>query len=55
VCEVSVSPFDGGGGFVVLADVAHELLFEVFDRGKDAAGNDIALNLGEPDFDLIEP
>ena len=38
-----------------MTDVAHELAGQVLDRGEDAAGNDIALDLGEPVFDLIEP
>jgi hypothetical protein len=38
-----------------VADGAHQLVREVFDRGEDAAGNDIALDLGKPVFDLVEP
>ena len=50
-----VGPSEGSGIFVVLADVAHELAGEVVDRGEDAAGNDVALDFGEPQFNLIEP
>ncbi len=38
-----------------MPDVAHELAGQVLDRGKYPAGNDIALDLGEPVFDLVEP
>ena len=36
-------------------DIASDLAGEVGFGGKDAAGDQIALNFGEPDFDLIEP
>ena len=38
-----------------MPDVAHELAGQILDRGEDAAGNDIALDPGEPVFNLIEP
>ena len=38
-----------------MTDVTHELAGQILDRGKDAAGNYIALDPGEPVFDLIEP
>ena len=38
-----------------MADVAHELAGQVFDRGENTAGNDLALDFGEPEFDLVEP
>ncbi len=38
-----------------MADVAHELAGQVLDRGEDTAGDDIALDPGEPVFDLIKP
>ena len=38
-----------------MTDVAHELAGQVLDRGEDPAGNHIALDLGEPVFDLVEP
>jgi hypothetical protein len=38
-----------------VTDVAHELAGQVRNRGEDAAGNDIALDLGKPVFDLVEP
>jgi hypothetical protein len=52
---VAIGPLEGFGSAVVVADVAHQLAREVFDRGEDAAGNDIALDLGKPVFDLVEP
>ena len=38
-----------------MPDVSHEFLCEIVDEGEDAACNDVAFDLGEPDFDLIEP
>jgi hypothetical protein len=38
-------------GFDIASDFAGEVGF----RSKDAAGDQIALNFGEPDFDLIKP
>ena len=38
-----------------MRDVAYELAGQVLDRGEDTAGDDIALDPGEPVFDLIEP
>ena len=38
-----------------MSDVAHDLASQVIDRGEDAAGNEVAFNLAEPDFDLVEP
>ena len=49
-----VSPSDRGGRFVVVADVAKDFA-EIVDGGKDAAGDDLPLDLGEPDFDLVQP
>ena len=45
---VAVGPLDGFGSAVVVADVAHQLAGQVGNRGEDAAGDDIALDLGEP-------
>src|SRR5713226_6282522 len=52
---IAVGPLDGFGSAVVVANVAHKLAGQVLDRGEDPAGNDIALDPGEPVFDLIEP
>ena len=38
-----------------MPDRAHERSFEIGHRGKDATGEDIAFDLGEPPFDLVEP
>ena len=38
-----------------MADVAHDLSVEVGLGFEDAACNEVSLDLGEPDFDLIEP
>src|SRR5580704_7343012 len=40
---------------VVMTDVARELARQIVDRGEDAAGDDIAFDAAEPEFDLIEP
>ena len=39
----------------VLADVPHELSAQIGDGGEDATGDDVALDPGEPRFDLVEP
>ena len=36
-------------------DVTTELATQVRDRGENAAGDDLAFDLGEPDLDLVEP
>jgi hypothetical protein len=38
-----------------LADVPHELSAQIGDGGEDATGDDVALDPGEPQFDLVEP
>jgi hypothetical protein len=43
------------GVFVVVADVAHEFSLQVWHRGEHAASDDVALDLGEPQLDLVEP
>src|SRR5665811_942442 len=52
---VAIGPLDGLGSAVVVTDVAHELAGQVLDRGEDPAGNHIALDLGKPVLDLVEP
>jgi hypothetical protein len=37
-----------------VTDVAQELAGQVLYRGEDSAGNDIAVDLGKPVFDLVE-
>ena len=53
--RVFVSPLEGESGFVVMADRAHDLAVEVGLGFEDAACNEVSLDLGEPDLDLIEP
>ena len=52
---VFVSPLEGESCFVVMADIAHDLSVEVGLGFEDAACNEVSLDLGEPDLDLIEP
>src|SRR5512134_2540506 len=52
---IAVGPFDQLGRAVVEADVANELASEIVDGGEDTSGNDVAFDLREPIFDLIEP
>jgi len=40
---------------IVVTEVAFKFARQVPDRGEDSASNDIALDLGEPFFHLIEP
>ena len=54
-CRRRVSPFDRSGGLIVVADIAKDFSPEIVEGGKDASGDDLPLDLGEPDFDLIKP
>src|SRR6266404_560446 len=49
------SPAEGCGGFVVLLDVTDQLSEQVGRGSEDSPSDDIALNFGKPDLDLIEP
>ena len=40
---------------VVMTEVTHELARQVVDRGEDPAGDHLAFDPAEPEFDLIEP
>jgi hypothetical protein len=40
---------------VVLADVGHDTAGEILLGGEDVAVDEIAFDLREPEFDLIEP
>ena len=53
--DILVSPPERCCGFVVLLDVAQELSGQVGSGSENPPSNDIALNFGKPDFDLIEP
>jgi hypothetical protein len=55
VGSILVRPFNRSGFAIVGADIAHDFAVQIFDRSKDAACDEIALNFREPDFDLIEP
>ena len=50
-----VSPFDRSGSLVVVPDVTKDFSAEIVDGGKDASGDNLPLDLGEPDFDLVKP
>lgn len=50
-----VSPLDGSSSFVVMPDVTKDFSSEIVDGGKDASRDDLSLNFGEPDFDLVKP
>jgi integrase len=39
----------------VLADIAHEFSLQVGHRGEHATSDDVSLDLGEPQFDLVQP
>ena len=53
--DILKSPAEGSGGFVVLLDVADQLSGEISCRSEDPASDDIALDFGKPDLDLIKP
>jgi len=53
--RIAIGPFERFGGAVVVTDEAHQFARQVLDRAKDAAGDDVALDLGEPVLDLVEP
>ena len=36
-----------------MPDIAHELSVAIRHRGKDATGDDVAFDLGEPQFDWL--
>ena len=36
-----------------MSDISHEFFRQVFDRTEDPAGDDVALDLGKPDLDLV--
>jgi len=52
---VGVFPLDGPSIGGIGIDVAAEFASQVGNRGEDAACDDLAFDLGEPDLDLIEP
>src|SRR5215207_6726041 len=52
---VRVSPSKGSGSLIVGFDVAHEFAAQVGNGFEDSARNNVALDFGEPVFDLVEP
>ena len=52
---VRVLPLDRASVGGVGVDVTTEFASQVRDRGENAAGDDLAFDLGEPDLDLVEP
>ena len=52
---VSVLPLKRASIGGVGVDVAAEFASQVGNRGEDAARDDLAFDLGEPDLDLVEP
>ena len=52
---VPIDPLEGFGSFVMGLDIASDFASKVRSGSEDAAGEQIALNFGEPEFDLIEP
>jgi hypothetical protein len=51
-----VSPSDRGSGYVIVSNVTKDFSAEiVVHGGEDAPGNNLPLDLGEPDLDLVQP
>lgn len=50
---ILVDPTDRCRRLVVVADVAHELARTPLYGSEDPSGNNITLNCGEPNFDLL--
>ena len=53
--RISIAPADRLRRLVVVPDVPTDLPREIVDRGEDATGEQIPFDLGEPEFDLIQP
>src|SRR5712691_7241072 len=52
---VAITPADRFRRFVVMPNVSSNLAREIGDGGKDATRQKIALDLGKPEFDLVQP
>jgi len=52
---ITVDPLNRFGRFVVAANIAHDLAFEVCDRNKHAVRDHLALDSVESQLDLVEP
>ena len=53
--RVRVGPPNRLGDLVVMPDALHDLALQTRGRCEDAARDDVALDLGEPELDLIQP
>src|SRR5205823_12778000 len=53
--RIGVFLLHGPRRLVVVADIAHDLSLEVGDRSEYAPSDDVALDLAEPQLDLVEP
>ncbi len=53
--RIAIGPLDRLGASVVATDVATDLASEIWNRGEDAPGDEVPLDFGEPDLDLVEP
>ena len=53
--RIAIGPLDRLGVAIVVADVAAEFSSEIRDGDEDPAGDDVTLDLGKPEFDLVEP
>ena len=52
---ILVAPSERDRRFVVVADITHNFPGKIRPGCEDAASNNVALDLREPDFDLVEP
>src|SRR5947209_9388980 len=52
---ISIFPLHGSGRFVVLTDVSQEFFVQIRNGSEYASGDDVALDLAEPQLDLIQP
>ena len=52
---ITVAPLKGFRRFVAFANVLHDLDAKISDRSKNASGDEVSLNLGKPQLELIEP
>src|SRR5215471_16919587 len=52
---VAIRPFKRFGNTIVVSEIAHQFTCEVLDRGQYSSCDYVALDLGEPVFDLVEP
>ena len=53
--DIFVDPTYRCRSFVIVADVAHELARKILYGSEDTSRNNVALNFGKPNFDLIKP